>query len=474
MVDLVIKNGIVVTPQGVILGGVAVQGESIIAVGADGSLPKAKEVVDVDGLIIFPGIIDPHHHMGNGPPRDWNKLQRDMTDETVACAVGGVTTIVTTTGGGRIPPGEDMLDYLDRNKQIGSKNSLVDFKFTVSVILEKVAEQIPRLVKEHGITSFKFPLVYAGPEGKHFDISSFDLGLVYKAFEKIAQVGPPALAMIHAEESTIIEVLKERLKNEGRTDLRAWSESRPNFTEAMHVFACGLMATHLNCPLYVVHTSTKEAVDAIQYFKGKGSRVYGETTPTYLAPITKDADIGIIGVVNPPLRGEDDAECLWKGLAAGTLDAIGSDHVGYERREDKVAGGVWGCIMGFPGTGAILPIMLEGVHKRRITLERMAKVCCENTAKLFAIYPKKGGLIPGADADIVVIDPDKEWTMGVSSMKGHCEWSIWEGRKVKGKAMKTYVRGRLVQENGEPVIEPPHGTFVNPLGVQVSVPTIPL
>ena len=107
-------------------------------------------------------------------------------------------------------------------------------------------------------------------------------------------------------------------------------------------------------------------------------------------------------------------------------------------------------------------------------MERMAQVCCENTARIYAIYPKKGALIPGADADIVIIDPDKEWTMGVATMKGHSDWSIWEGRKVKGKAMKTYVRGKLVQENGEPVIKPPHGVFVNPVGVELSVPPVPL
>ena len=473
MVDLVIKNGLVVTPQGVISGGVAVDGERIVAVGADAALPEAKEVVDAQGLIVFPGIIDPHHHMGLGPPRDWDKFQRDMADESVACVVGGVTTIVTTMGGG-IPLGDDVFSILDRDKEVASQNSLVDFKFTVAVFTDAIVDLIPTLVKEHGVTSFKFPLVYTGPEGKHFGITWFDFGTVYKGFEKIAEVGAPALPMIHAEESAVIEVLKERLKGEGRTDLRAWSESRPNVTETMHVFVCGLMAMHLNCPLYVVHVSAKESVDAIQYLKGKGIRIYGETTPHYLAPITMDADIGLIGVVNPPLRTEDDAERLWKGLADGTMDTMGSDHCGYERREDKVAGGVWDCIMGFPGTGAILPIMMEGVHKRRITLERMAKVCCENTARIYAIYPKKGALIPGADADIVIIDPDREWTTGVATMKGHSDWSVWEGRKVKGKAMKTYVRGKLVQENGEPVLKPPHGAFVSPVGAQLSVPTVPL
>jgi dihydropyrimidinase len=473
MIDLVIKNGLVVTQQTVIHGGVAIDGGHIVGIGADVSLPEAKEIVDVEGLVVFPGIIDPHHHMGLGPPQDWDKFRRDVVDETVACAVGGVTTIITTMGGG-FPTGDDIYSSLRTNKEIASDNSLVDFKFTVAVITDDIVEQIPTLVREHGVTSFKFPLVYAGPEGKHYGMSSFSFGTVYKGFEKIAEVGAPALPMIHAEESAVIEVLKDRLKGEGRIDLRAWSESRPNITETMHVFTCGLMAMHLDCPLYVVHTSAKESVDAIEYFRGKGIRVYGETTPHYLAPITMDADIGLIGVVNPPLRTLDDAKRLWRGLADRTMDTIGSDHVAYERRVDKEAGTVWECIHGFPGTGAILPIMMEGVHTRKITLERMAKVCCENTAKIFSLYPKKGALLPGADADIVVIDPEKEWTMGVATMKGHSDWSVWEGRKVKGKAVKTYVRGKLVQENGEPVMKAPHGMFISSVGGQVDLPTVPL
>jgi dihydropyrimidinase len=473
MVDLVIKNGLVVTPQGIIHGGVAVSEGCIVEIGADSNLPQANEVVDAQDLIVFPGLIDPHQHMGIGHPLDFETFKRDMFYEGIASVIGGVTTIITTHGGG-IPQGQDIFTHQEKNREIASQSSLVDFKFTVTTFSDTLVEQFPRLVKEHGVTSFKFPLVYTGPEGKQIGVEEFGLGTVYKGFEKIAQIGPPALAMIHAEESAVIEVLKERLKSEGRKDLRAYSEARPNITETMDVFVCGLMSMHLNCPLYVVHTSAKESVDAIKYLKSQGVRVYGETLPTFLAPITMDADIGTIGVGNPPLRTQDDADRLWRGVAEGTMDVIGSDHCCYEHREDKVAGGIWKCLLGYAGTGAILPIMIEGIRKRYITWERMAKVCCENAARIFAMYPKKGALIPGADADIVIIDPDKDWTMGVATMKGQSDWSIWEGRKVKGKAMKTYVRGKLVQENGEPVLKPPHGAFVSPVGAHLSVPAIPL
>lgn len=461
MVDLVIKNGMVVTPQGMIRGGLAVQEGHILQVGSDASLPEAKEVVDAHGLIVFPGLVDPHTHIGLGLAQDEAKFRSDITTESASAAVGGVTTIVTTLGMASNPETlKTVIPTLRLCKEIGLKESLIDFKFTVAPFTDALIAEIPQLFAE-GVTSFKFPLVYIGPEGKHFGITWFDWGLVYRGFEKIAQIGPPAMPMIHAEESAIIEVLTERLKNADRTDLRAWSEARPNICETMHVFACGLIAMEVGSPLYVVHTSAKESVDAIHYLMSKGVRVYGETVIHYLAPITKDADIGVIGKVNPPLREMADSERLWRGLAEGTLLAVGSDHCIYNRK-DKEEKGIWDATPGFSGTGAILPIMMsQGVHKGRITLEQMAKVCAENPARLFSIYPKKGVLTPGADADIVLIDPDKEWTLGVESLKQGSDFSVWEGWKVKGKAMKTFVRGKLVAENGEPVIKPPHGVFVD-------------
>jgi len=151
MLDLVIKSGLVVTPQGVIHGGVAIEGGRIVEVGADAGLAEAKEVVDVQGLIIFPGIIDPHHHIGIGPPQDWDKFQRDMADESIASAVGGVTTIVTTTGGG-FASADDIFPNVKRNKEIASQSSLVDFEFTGSIMSDDLVKQIPRLVKEQGVT----------------------------------------------------------------------------------------------------------------------------------------------------------------------------------------------------------------------------------------------------------------------------------------------------------------------------------
>ena len=456
--DLAIKNGLVVTPQGTLRGGLAVQNERILHIGADDTLPPAKEEIDAGGKIIFPGFIDPHVHIGLGQPRDAAKFETDIRSESVAAAVGGVTTMVTTFQMQLNAP--TCLPQYEIVKEIAGKNSLIDYRFTAFVTTEGLVGEIPRLVEE-GMTSFKFPLLYAGPEGKYYGFPNFDLGFVYSGFEAIAQVGPPALAMIHAEEGAIFEVLKNRLVAEGRTDMKAWSDARPNICEAIHVLACGMIAIEVGAPLYIVHTSAGESVDAINYLKSKSGRVYGETCPQYIAPLTKhDSQLGTLGKISPPLREMKDAERLWRGIREGDMNTIGSDH-GVHFRKDKEGGGLWNCRAGFPGIEVILPIMIsEGIHKGRITYEEMARLCAENVARLFGMYPRKGVLSPGSDADIVIIDPQREWTLGLATSKSASDFTVWEGRKVKGKAIKTFVRGKLVAEDGEPVAKAPYGTLV--------------
>ncbi len=455
--DLVIRNGLVVTPHGIIPGALAVRDGVVAQIGTDSTLPEAEQEVDAGGLIVFPGLIDPHQHIGLGMAQDEAKFVSDITTESVSAAVGGVTTLISTMGGLDI---ETSVRPLEMSRNAAGRHSIVDFKFHVAPITDPLIAEIPTMIDDHGVTSFKFPLGYIGPEGEHFGITWFDMGTVYRGFEAIAGYADRAVAMVHAEESSIIQALATRLKAEGRTDIRAWSEARPNICETIHVFESGLMSMETGCPLYIVHVSARESVDAIAWLKERGIPVYGETTPHYLAPITKDCDLGIIAKVNPPLRDQEDCDKLWKGLAQGTLDTIGSDNCIYSR-EEKERGGLWDAIVGFSGTGAILPIMVsEGVLKGRITWERMAQVCAENTARIFGIYPKKGVLSPGSDADIVIIDPKREWTLGVDTLKQGSDFSIYEGRKVRGKAVKTFVRGRLVAEEGEAVIQAPHGGYV--------------
>lgn len=460
MVDLVIKNGIVVTPQGLIRGGLAVAGGKITQISSDLTLPSAENEIDARGNYLFPGVIDPHVHLGLGATkRGEDKFREDFKTESIAAAVGGVTTIISTayfSGAG-----VSLLPCIRKAKEIGSQNSIVDFKFTGSLMTEPHLQEIPKLMEE-GVTSFKFFASYKGEEAKQVGLSGgITWNYIYRGLENIAACGSPALAMIHCEESEIIDVLRPKLQAQGRTDLAAWADSRPGICEAMHAVSSGLMAQETGTPLYFVHVSAKETVDAVHFLRQRGAPVYVETCPHYLL-VTKHAGIGVLGKVNPPVRDEADCKSLWQAMSDGTVDTIGTDHCSYQRWQ-KEKGGIWDGMPGFGGIDASLALLVsEGVNKSRITWERLAQVTAENPARLFGIYPQKGVLSPGSDADIVVVAPHRQWTLGTATLKSSSDFSVYEGRQVTGKAVMTFVRGQMVAQDGQPVTQVPVGAYVYP------------
>jgi dihydroorotase-like cyclic amidohydrolase len=266
--------------------------------------------------------------------------------------------------------------------------------------------------------------------------------------------------MIHAEEPDIMEMLRERLRSQGRQDLAAWSDSRPGICEAMHVFSAGLIAREVGAPLYVVHTSSKEGIEAARFFRSKGDRLYIETCPHYLV-LTKRAGLGNVGKVNPPLREDADRDALWEAIADGTVDTIGSDHGNYTKQHKE--GSIWDIMPGFPSLGATLALLVsEGVNRGRLSWEQLARLTSENTARLFSLYPRKGAIQPGADADLVLVDPDREWVLDTTSMRSASEFTVYDGTRVKGKAVKVFQRGRLLVDDGEVLARAPLGRFIPP------------
>jgi dihydroorotase (multifunctional complex type) len=459
MAELVIRNAQVVTPQGIVRGGVAVEGGKIAAVGADASLPQGQQEVDAGGMVVLPGLIDPHCHMGLGAARGQGrqKFEDDMRDVSVEAAVGGITTIITSALFGHTR--DTLLPCLAEAKERGARSSLVDFRLNAFMLHPPYIGEIP-LILDEGITSFKFLLAYRGEEGKQVGVEGITWGFVYQGFEAIARHAPPALAMIHAEEADVIEMLRERLQSQNRQDLAAWSDSRPGICEAMHIFSAGLIAQEVGAPMYVVHTSARESIEAARFFRAKGAPVYIETCPHYLV-LTKHTGPHNIGKVNPPLREDADREALWQAIADGTVDTIGSDHGNYPKVHKE--GSIWDIMPGFPSLGATLALLVsEGVNKGRLSWERLAQVTSENTARLFSLYPRKGAIQPGADADLVVVDPGREWVLDAASMHSASDFTVYDGTRVKGKAVKVFQRGRLLVDEGEVKAQAPLGQFVPP------------
>lgn len=458
MADLVIKNGIVVTPNGLVRGGLAVEDGRIAQVSGDMTLPSAKEEVDAGGNYILPGMIDPHVHLGMAATgRGEDKFRADFTSETASAAIGGVTTMITTAYYGGA--GRSLLPCIAKSKEIGAQQSLIDFKFSAMMMTGVHITEIPKLF-EQGVTSFKFFPVYRGEEGRQVGVSE-EIGwdYIYRGMEGANACGPQALSMIHAEEPGIIDVLRARFKEQGRNDPRAWADSRPGICEAMHIFSGGLTALELGARVYFVHVSAKESVNALRYLRQMGALVYGETCPHYLL-LTKDSDIGKLGKVNPPLHDAEDNRSIWEGLRDGVFDAVGSDHA-MNLRWQKEKGDIWSSMPGFPTIGASLALLVsEGVNRSRLSWEQLARVTSENVARIFGIYPRKGALMPGSDADIVIVDPVREWQLTAENLKSASDYSIYAGRVAKGKAVKTFVRGKLVAEDGRAVAQAPHGVYV--------------
>jgi dihydroorotase-like cyclic amidohydrolase len=454
MADLVIKNGLVVTPTGIITGGLAATGGKISHIGNNKSLPEATTTVDARGNFILPGVIDPHTHLHSTTDESLPFYEAIET-ESMSAAVNGTTTVVSTPFVPNKTPRQ--LAHLRELREAGSKNSFVDFKFNTVIFFDSHLDEMSEMVNE-GFNTFKFLMGYSGEEAAAIGLVPVNWALFYKAAELIARIGPPAIQMVHCEEPEICHMLGERLKKMGRTDLASWEESRPAFVEGVHTFTAGLIANHLGSPLYIVHVNSSESVAAIRYLRAKGLRVWAETCSHYLT-LTKYSSHGSMAKCAPPLRDEATQRMLWQALSGGTLQIVGTDQCMIARASK--AKGMWDAAPGAGSIGSLLPVMMtDGVNKGRITIEQFVKLCSENAARALGIYPQKGVLNPGSDADIIIIDPEREWEMTMAAMKSALEYFCFEGYKAKGKVVKTFVRGELVAEDGEMVAKEPHGKYV--------------
>jgi dihydropyrimidinase/dihydroorotase len=434
--DIVLKNGLVVTPNGVIRGGIAIEGEQIVAVGASSGLGQAKREIDVAGKILFPGTFDPHVHFGIADRFGDEAMVEDFLRDTKDCLIGGVTTIATTTLIGKEP----MLDLFDQAVECGTNHSWCDFKVTCVVnTLDQVA-QIPAVAAKGGV-SYKFFTGYAGPQAEAFGMNPDGItpSFFHAACEQLARCGPPTFAKIHAEDPHVRGILIDRLREMGRAD-------------------------QLRVPIYPVHISAAHTVETVKRLHAEGLNIVGETVACFLNTTAPEMDAQGMGgkaKIQPPIRFEKDKERLWRGLREGTLSVVGTDSLTYSS-SFKTDGDFWDCRVGINLQVAdTLPLLFhEGVNKGRIDLVTLSKILSENAAKLYGLYPKKGALAIGSDADIVVLDPEKEAVLGVDRMRSRADYSLWEGRQVKGIPVKTFLRGQLVMEDGEIVAEQPSGRFV--------------
>jgi len=451
-VDTVIKNGRIVSPGGIATRGIAISGGRIAAIADDDDLPEAGETIDAEGNFILPGIIDVHVHTGLYVP-----LSEEIRD-TYAAAYSGITTIGNYVGM-RLEAQKDSYELaFDRWRDTWEKNALSDVFFHGNIISDTNINEIRANASRYGITSFKFMMINRGPEVLKAGLYAIDDGVLWLGFREISTLGYPARAIVHCENREIIDRIEPVLKATGRQDTAVWALAHPGFCETLDAEKAISLARLTGAPLYIVHIASAGTVDVLAKAKAEGIDVIGETCPHYLA-LTRDAHLGPLGKVNPPLGDKASQERLWQGINEGTISCLGSDHCSTTKELKK---DMWAQIQGMPGLDALLPVMLsEGVNRGKITLQKLVEVCCENNARVFGLYPKKGTLQVGSDADIVIVDLDKKARLSISnSHYTLADYTPYEGWEIKGWPVLTMLRGNIIVQGGELKARPGLGKYI--------------
>jgi dihydropyrimidinase len=452
LVDLIVKNGTVVTAADTYRADVGVRAGRVVAIGEDLAGDEGARILDAAGKYVFPGGVDSHTHLDM--PFGGTVTADDWASGTRAAACGGTTSIVDFCIPAR---GQSLADALLVWHQKAA-GAAIDYGFH-SVIVEMpdaVYEELPGL-PDRGVTSFKLFMAYKGA------LMSDDWTLV-RALKQGKAAG--ALVMVHAENGDAVYLLQQELMAAGKTDPKYHATSRPPRVEAEATARAIALAEVIGAPLYVVHVSCGEALEEIERARARGVRVLAETCTQYLYFTEADLDRpdfeGAKWVFTPPLRQRHQHDLLWRALASGTLQAVTSDHCSFNFVGQKELGrGDFTKIPnGGPGIEERLTMVYQGVNERKITLNRFVELVSTGPARIFGLYPRKGTIAVGADADLVIWDPDVETTMTNRALHHAVDYSLYEGMKVRGRPQIVTRRGVVVVEDGRYVAGAGGGQFL--------------
>jgi len=448
--ELLIKGGTVVTATESFPADVAVDGGKIVAIGKDLAV-NAEKVVDATGKLVLPGALDAHTHMAM--PFGGTVSADSYLAGTRAAVCGGVTTIFDYPVQHK---GETILGLIGSKKDVLEKEACCDYAFHCCItdlndgeILDEMEQAV-----EEGITSFKCFLVYK-KEGMMVDD-----GMLARLLLRAKELG--AMINVHAENPDLIDLRTEQYLKEGKTSAWYHYMSRPEFVEAEADKRVVHWASHLDTPVYIVHMADKEGLEACIKAKSEGHDILVETCPQYLeftCDVYKRED-GRNFVCSPPMKGQESQDALWTAIQSGMIDTVATDHCPFQSYEKD-----WGkddftkIPNGCAGVENLYPYMLDAANSGKITFERAVELCSTNVAKIFGC-DNKGAIAVGKDADIVIYDKDKDFTISVNNMHSDYDHTIWEGKKLHGYPVQTYLRGKLVYDNGDFVGTPGMGDYV--------------
>ncbi|UHC19968.1 dihydroorotase family protein (plasmid) [Methylobacterium currus] len=437
--DLLVRGGDAVLPgRGRTACDIAVRDGRIAAILAPGAPAAAAAVLDARGLVVLPGAIDVHLHLGHGRDIARPRVPADAAQESAAAAAGGITCFIPY-----LMTSDPFASVLPEVIGVTEAGSRIDFGYHPIISTEAQLAEVEACAREHGAPTFKIFMNNRGGEGARLGLPDIDDGFLLRLCEAAARAG--GMVCPHPETIELAWVTRERAKAadpDGTGGLATWNASRPPFVEADAVQRAGFIARTAGAPLYVVHTSSAEALAAGLRQREAGARLYLETCPHYLTHDT-GWDGGDTGKINPPLREAADREALWAGILSGAIDTVATDHV--HRGLDAKAGGIWAASPGCPGLETLLPVLLtEGYHARGLDLARVVDLVATRPAQIMGLGHRKGAIAPGLDADLALVDLDAGWTLTREDVHSSAGYSIYEGRRFQGRVLHTLVRGRTV------------------------------
>ncbi|WP_417674693.1 dihydropyrimidinase [Roseibium sp.] len=451
MASKVIKGGTIVTADLTYTADVKIEGGRIVEIGPNLS---GDETLDATGCYVMPGGIDPHTHL---EMPFMGTYSSDNFDSGTRAALAGGTTMVVDFA---LPSPEQSL--LEALQMWDNKSTMAhcDYSFHMAITWwgERVFNEMETVVRERGINTFKHFMAYKGALMVQDDE-------MFASFQRCAELG--AMPLVHAENGDVVADLSAKLLAEGNNGPEAHAYSRPPQVEGEATNRAIMIADMAGVPLYVVHTSCEESHEAIRRARQQGKRVYGEPLIQHLTLDDSeyrnpDWDHAARRVMSPPFRDKKHQDSLWAGLQSGSLSCVATDHCAFTTEQKRYGVGDFTKIPN--GTGGLedrLPMLwTHGVNTGRLTPNEFVAVTSTNIAKILNIYPKKGAILVGADADIIVWDPEKEKTISAANQESAIDYNVFEGQQVKGLPRYTLTRGRVAVDDGKVIPQQGHGEFV--------------
>lgn len=437
-----IKNGRIVTAVDDYRGDILIEDEKVSVIGASLSM-EADKVIDAKGRLVIPGGIDPHTHMEL--PFGGTSSSDDFATGTIAAAHGGTTTIIDFAVQYK---GESLTQGIDNWHKKAEGKPAIDYAFHL-ICTDLPDARLPELKKliNEGITSFKLFMAYPG-------VFLVDDATIYKAMCETGQAG--GLICMHAENGVVIDAIVKRALAEGRTAPKYHALTRPTRAEAEGVHRAIAIAEMAESPVYIVHLSCADALEMVREARDRDLPAFAETCPQYLfldySLYEQEGFEGAKYVMTPPLRDKSNQDALWKGLRGNDLQVVSTDHCPFCFKEQKELGrGDFSKIPnGGPGVEHRMSLVFNGgVVAGRISLNRFVELTSTAAAKIYGLFPRKGTIAVGSDADIVIFDPDEEMTISAATHHMNVDYSAYEGMKVRGVTKTVLSRGKVVIEEGK-------------------------